>query len=110
MRRCIRFAITLGREYSGPVKTVTMTMRGCPEGVREALRKSAKANRRSLNKEAMTWLEREAARDTEERPMTGRELARVLREFNKGLTLKDRRELAEAIEEAGRRMGRGELH
>ena len=41
--------------------------------------------------------------------MSGRELAQRLREFNKGLTVKERLELAESIEEAGRRMGRGQL-
>jgi hypothetical protein len=85
------------------MKTVTMTMRGCPEAVHEALKRSAKVNRRSLNQETISWLERQAA----EVPMNGRELAQRLREFNKGLTVKERLELAESIEEAGRRMGRG---
>jgi hypothetical protein len=48
---CIQFAIALALKYTGPVKTVTMTLRGCPEPVHEALKKSAKANRRSLNKD-----------------------------------------------------------
>ena len=87
------------------MKTVTMTMRGCPEAVHEALKRSAKVNRLSLNQETISWLERQAA----EVPMSGRELAQQLREFNKGLTVKERLELAESIEEAGRRMGRGQL-
>jgi hypothetical protein len=87
------------------MKTVTMTMRGCPEAVHEALKRSAKVNRRSLNQETISWLERQVA----EVPMSGRELAQRLREFNKGLTVKERLELAESIEEAGRRMGRGQL-
>jgi hypothetical protein len=87
------------------MKTVTMTTRGCPEAVHEALKRSAKVNRRSLNQETISWLERQAA----EVPMSGRELAQGLREFNKGLTVKERLELAESIEEAGRRMGRGQL-
>ena len=102
---CIQFAIICASRYTGHVKTVSMTTRGCPEAVHEALKKSAKANRRSLNKETISWLERQAA----EVPMSGRELAQGLREFNKGLTTKERLELAEAIEEAGRRMGRGQL-
>lgn len=87
------------------MKTVTMTMRGCPEAVHEALKRSAKVNRRSLNQEIISWLERQAA----EVPMSGREPAQQLREFNKGLTIKERLELAKSIEEAGRRMGRGQL-
>ena len=58
-----------------------------------------------MNQETISWLERQAA----EVPMSGRELAQRLREFNKGLTVKERLELAESIEEAGRRMGRGQL-
>jgi plasmid stability protein len=88
------------------MKIVTMTVRGCPEGVHAALKESARAHRRSLNQEALSWLEKQA----EDRPMSGRELAKWLREFNQGLTMKERLELAEAIEEAGRRMGRGQLH
>jgi len=87
------------------MKTVTMTMRGCPEAVHQALKRSAKVNRGSLNQETISWLERQAA----EVPMSGRELAQRLREFNKGLRVKERLELAESIEEAGRRMGRGQL-
>ena len=82
-----------------------MTTRGCPEAFHEALKRSAAVNRRSLNQETVSSLERQAA----EVPMSGRELAQRLREFNKGLTVKERLELAESIEEAGRRMGRGQL-
>jgi predicted HicB family RNase H-like nuclease len=92
------------------VKTVTMTMRGCPKPVHEALKKSAKANRRSLNKETLAWLEKQAAREEAERPVTGREMARILRELDKGLTAEDRRQIAEGIEEARRRMAREHLH
>lgn len=85
-------------------------MRGCPEPVHEALKKSAKANRRSLTKETVTWLEREAARDAEERPISGREFARRLREFKKLMTPKEHREFAEAIEEGIKRFAHERLH
>ena len=81
-------------------------MRGCPKPVHEALKKSAQANRRSLNQETLAWLEQQAAQEEVERPMSCRELAHLLRDFNKGLTTKDRRQLADAIEEGRRRMDR----
>lgn len=87
-----------------------MTMRGCPEPVHEALKKSAKANRRSLNKETITWLEREAERDAEEQPVSGREFARRLREARKLMTPKEHREFAEAIEEGIKRFAHERLH
>jgi hypothetical protein len=82
------------------MKTVTMTMRGCPEAVRVALKKSAKANHRSLNQETLTWLERQAEQEATERPMSCREIAHILREAHQGLTAEDRRQIAEGIEEA----------
>jgi Antitoxin FitA-like, ribbon-helix-helix len=91
------------------VKTVTMTMRGCPKPVHEALRKSAKANRRSLNQETLAWLEQQATREKQP-TMTCEEAARILREANKGLSAQDRRQIAEGIEEARRRMAREHLH
>ena len=42
------------------MKTVPLTIRRCPPGVHQALKKSAEANHRSLNGEALDWLEREA--------------------------------------------------
>jgi hypothetical protein len=87
-----------------------MTTRGCPEPVHEALKKSAKANRRSLNKETITWLEREAAREQAEPVVTCEEAARILREAHKGLTMDDRRQIAAGIEEARRRVAREHLH
>jgi hypothetical protein len=105
-----QFAFAFTPRQSGPVKTVTMTMRGCPKPVHEALKKSAKANRRSLNQETLAWLEQQAAREEAERPTSCRELAHLLREFNKRLTAEDRRQLAEAIEEGRRRMAREHLH
>ena len=92
------------------MKTVTLTMRGCPKPVHDALKQSAKAHRRSLNQETLTWLQQQAAQEEVERPMSCRELAHLLREFNKGLTTKDRRQLADAIEEGRRRMAREHLH
>ena len=85
-------------------------MRGCPEPVHEALKQSAKANRRSLNRETLTWLEKQAAREQTERPMPCREIARILREAHKDLTSEDRRQIAEGIEDARRRMAREHLH
>ena len=79
-------------------------MRGCPEPAHEALKKSAKANRRSLNQETVIWLEKQSAREQAERPIPCREIARILREAHKGLTAEDRRQIAEGIEEARRRM------
>jgi Arc-like DNA binding domain len=87
-----------------------MTMRGCPESVHEALKKSAKVNRRSLNKETLTWLEKQLAREQAEPAVTGREAARILREANKLLSAEDRRQIADGIEEARRRMNLEHLH
>ena len=85
-------------------------MRGCPEPVHEALKQSAKANRRSLNKETLTLLERQLARKAAEPVVTGKEAARILREANKALTTKERREFAEAIEEGIKRFAHERLH
>ena len=83
---------------------MTMTVRGCPETVHEAFKNSAKANRRSLNKETLTWLEKQLAREQVEPVVTGKEAARILREANRGLTAEDRRQIANGIEEARKRM------
>jgi hypothetical protein len=85
-------------------------MRGCPEPVHEALKESAKANRRSLNQETLIWLEKQAARQDAERPVSARETARILRAINKGLTKEDRRLWADGIEEARKRMASEHLH
>jgi len=87
-----------------------MFVRNCPEGLHEALKKTAKANRRSMNQEAITWLEREAAREAEEQPVSGREFARRLREAKKLMTPKEHREFADAIEEGIKRFAHERLH
>jgi plasmid stability protein len=87
------------------MKTVTITMRGCPEPVHAALKQSARTHRRSLNQEALTWLEKQLAREQAEPVVTCEEAARILRQANKGITAEDRRQIAEGIEEARRRMG-----
>lgn len=43
------------------MKTVCLTVRGCPSEIHEALTESAAANRRSLNGEIVEWLTRQAA-------------------------------------------------
>ena len=81
-------------------------MRRCPPGVHAALKASAKVNRRSLNGEALFWLERQAA----EKPVTGKEAAAILRSFKKMLSREDHRQIMRGIEEARRRMDREHLH
>ena len=93
-KKCIQLAFCSPFDTLASVKTVCLTMRGCPEPVHEALKNSAKANRRSLTKESVVWLEKQAARDQAERPMPCREIARILREAHKGLTAEDRRQIA----------------
>ncbi len=78
------------------MKTVPLTIRRCPPGVHEALKKSAQTNRRSLNGEALTWLEREAEGA---KILTCGELARNLRRAQKLLSARERREFARTIEQ-----------
>ena len=92
------------------MKTVALTMRGCPERAHEALKKSAKANRRSLNSATVIWLEKQAARQEAERPVSARETARSLREINQGLSAEDRKLWADGIAEARKRMANEHLH
>lgn len=77
------------------MKTVQLSIRGCPPQVREALKARAKANHRSLTAEVLNLLEREA----EEVPaLKGAEVARRMREAWKLMTPKEHREFAEDIE------------
>jgi hypothetical protein len=73
----------------------------------EALKRSAEKNRRSLNGETLTWLERQAS---QQRVCTGKELAAALRKFQKLTTVEERRMMADAIEDARRRMNREHLY
>jgi len=84
------------------MKTVPLTIRRCPEEVHKALKSRAKVNRRSLNNETLLLLEQHAG----EKPMTTKELAARLRKFNEGLSLEDRRQIADKIEEMRRRMAK----
>ena len=88
------------------MKTMPLTARRCPEWLHQALKKSAESNRRSLNNETLTWLEKQSA----ERPVSARETARVLREVNKGLSPEDRRLWADGVAEARKRMAHEHLH
>jgi plasmid stability protein len=77
------------------MNTTPLTIRGCPDGVHQALKAKARANRRSLSKEVLTVLEREA----EEPPaLKGAEIAKRMREARKLMTEKEHREFAEDIE------------
>jgi len=82
------------------MKTVPLTIRRCPEEVHKALKSRAKANRRSLNNETLLLLEQHAG----EKPMTTKELAARLRKFNEGLSVEDRKQIADKIEEMRQRM------
>jgi plasmid stability protein len=79
-----------------PHEDVPLTIRRCPEEVHQTLKSRAKANRRSLNNEALTWLDELAK--TKEKPVTAREAARILREAYKLLTPREHREFGEDIE------------
>jgi plasmid stability protein len=83
------------------MKATPLTIRGCPDGVHQALKARARANRRSLSKELLTVLEREA----EERPpLKGAEVAKRMREARKLMTETEHREFAEDIERGIRLM------
>jgi hypothetical protein len=77
------------------VKTIALTLRGCPPKVHQALKARAKANRRSLNSQALTELE-----DKEEKGISGAEMAKRLRAFKAQFTGKEFAELAELTQEA----------
>jgi hypothetical protein len=92
------------------VKAVALTTRGCPAPLHDALKKSANANRRSLNNEMLIWLEKQAASQEAERPISARETARILREINRTLSPAERRQWADGITEARKRMASEHLH
>lgn len=89
------------------LKKTALTVRRCPTAVHEALKQSATANHRSLNGEALTWLEEQAGR---QRVCTGKDLAAALRQFEKLTTPRERREMATRIEQARQRMNNEHLH
>ena len=83
-------------------------MRQCPEALHRAIKRSANANRRSLNKEALTWLDAQAARKPS--MVTGREAARILREARKLLTPQEHRQFGKDIETYVRKVRLERLH
>ncbi|SRR6266496_2251664 len=89
------------------LKKTPLTVRRCPTAVHDALKQSATANHRSLNGEALTWLEKQAAK---QKPVTGRELAAALRRWHKQFTREEHLQIAEGIEQARRRMSHEHLH
>jgi plasmid stability protein len=77
------------------MKSTPLTIRGCPEMVHQALKARAQVNHRSLSKEVLAVLEREA----EEQPaLKGAEVAQRMREARKLMTEREHREFAEDIE------------
>jgi hypothetical protein len=88
------------------MKAMTLTIRGCPARVHRALEQSAKANHRSLNGEALAWLERQVP----EKPVTGKQAAAALRKFQKLLTPAEHGQIAAGIEQARSRMAHVHLH
>ncbi len=85
------------------MKRIPLTVRGCPDEVHKALKKSAKANHRSLNGETLHWLEKQCR---SERVVTGREAAAILRQFEAATTDKERAQMADAIEDVRKRIAR----
>jgi plasmid stability protein len=77
------------------MKTTPLTIRGCPDMVHHALKARAQVNHRSLSKEVLAVLEREA----EEQPaLKGAEVAKRMRAARKLMTEREHREFAEDIE------------
>jgi plasmid stability protein len=83
------------------VRTIPLTIRGVPEEVHDALKKSAKANRRSLNGETLTWIEKLAG---EQKVTTCAEAAEILRRADAVLNPQDRKRIVAGIEESRRKM------
>lgn len=77
------------------MKTTPLTIRGCPDRVHQALKARAQANHRSLSKEVLAVLEREAEAP---QPLKGAALAHQLREARKVMSEREHREFAEDIE------------
>lgn len=94
------------------MKTVPLTIRRCPAQVHQALKSKAKSNRRSLNSEALTWLEKHANEKTAEKPVavTGRQAAKILRRASKLMSPADHRELGRDIEAYAKKLRRERLH
>lgn len=88
------------------MKTVPLTVRRCPALVHQALKDRAQANKRSLNNEMLAVLEDAA----EEKPVTGRELAKRLKTYWKSMTPQEHREYAEAVQRGIQLMRRERLH
>jgi hypothetical protein len=89
------------------MKTMQLSIRRCPPKVHQALRTSAQANRRSLNAEALIWLENHTEN---EKPVTGAQWAQRLRKARKMLTEKEHTEFAKNVTEARQRMRHERLH
>jgi hypothetical protein len=85
------------------MKSMPLTIRRCPPEVHEALKKSARANRRSLNAEVLVLLERESA----PQPVKGAELAERLRQAEKVLSPEERKAFARDIQRGIKLMRRG---
>jgi len=83
-----------------------LTVRRCPAKVHQALKKSAQANSRTLNGQALAWLENQSAN----KPLTGREAVAILRRAQKILSSEDRKAIAKGIEKARRKMANEHLH
>jgi hypothetical protein len=92
------------------MKTFPLTVRGCPERVHRTLKKTARENRRSLNNEALVWLERQADATAQTKPMSAREAAKRLRAWKKVLTPREHRQFAENVEQGVALMRREHLH
>ena len=86
------------------------TIRRCPAQVHQALK--SKSNRRSLNSEALTWLEKRSGEKTSEKPtsVTGRQAAKILRQASKLMSSAEHRELGRDIEAYAKKLRRERLH
>lgn len=89
------------------MKTVPLTIRRCPPELHQSLKRSAEKNRRSLNSEALVWLEREAE---QEEPLGCADLAKNLRRARKLMSEREHREFAKDIEAGVKLMRREHLH
>jgi plasmid stability protein len=98
------------------MKTVPLTIRRCPVEVHQALKSRAKSNRRSLNNEALTWLEKQASEKTGEKTaekpviVTGRHAAKILRQASKLMNPAEHRDLGRDIEAYTKKLRRERLH
>jgi len=74
------------------MKEMPLRIRGFPQTVRKALKKSAKVNRGSLNRKTMGWQNR-----TENKVSSCGDAARILQRAYKVMTAKEHREMADDI-------------